>query len=157
MHRYKRTNRKQLLIICFMVMLVLCVIALFLKNASPNQAKKTVEQFYTYEQKGEYSSSWGLLHPELQSRFPLKDYVTDRSHVFMSHFGADTFQFAIEEKEKHKKWQAAPDGQTYKDVYAFTVKQDYRGKYGHFAFVQYVYVVKDKGEWQILWDYQERK
>lgn len=156
MHHYRRIKRKQLMAICFLIMLLFCLFALLFKSASPNQAKKTVEDFYTFEQKGEFAASWGLLHKDVQARFPLKDYVTDRSHVFMGHFGADTFSFDIEKGEKHKKWRAEPNGQTYKDVYSYTVKQNYQGKYGRFSFVQYVYVTTEKGEWRILWDYRNQ-
>ncbi|WP_366247645.1 hypothetical protein [Terribacillus aidingensis] len=156
MRHYRRIKRKQLMAICLLSMLLLCLFALFLKNTSPNQAKKAVEDFYTLEQKGEFSSSWGLLHKDLQTRFPLKDYVSDRSHVFMSHFGADTFSFEIEKGDKQKKWRAEPNGKTYRDVYSYTVQQNYQGKYGRFSFVQYVYVTKDKGEWRILWDYRNQ-
>ena len=156
MRHRKKIKPKHLAAVCFLVMLLLCLFALFLKNVSPNQAKRAVEHFYTLEQKGEFASSWGLLHKDLQTRFPRKDYVTDRSHVFMSHFGADTFQFKIEEGDKKDKWRASPDGPTYKDVYSYTVKQNYHGKYGRFTFVQYVYVAKEKGEWRILWDYRNQ-
>lgn len=54
-----------------------------------------------------------------------------------------------------KEWRMIKDGETFKAVYEFKVQQDFKGKYGHFMFVQYVFVGKEEGEWRILWDYNK--
>lgn len=73
--------------------------------------------------------------------------------MFNGHFGADTFTYEVNDGEKLKDWRMMKEGQTFKAAYAFEVKQDYKGKYGHFMFVQYVYVGKEDGVWRIMWDY----
>ena len=80
-------------------------------------------------------------------------YITDRAHVFMGHFGVETFKFAIEDIGMVENWKMADDSSVLKEVYIFNVIQTYRGKYGKFHFSQAVYVVNTIDSWKILWDY----
>jgi hypothetical protein len=50
-------------------------------------------EFYEYEQLEDYSRSWELFHSSMKERFPKGDYIQDCVHVFIGHFGADTFEF----------------------------------------------------------------
>jgi len=79
--------------------------------------------------------------------------MTDRYHVFIGHFGTETFQFTIKESDKIKGWRMEEGLKPFDVTYKFTVMQTYKGKYGKFSFLQEVYVATDKEDWKILWDY----
>lgn len=119
------------------------------------QAVRVVEEFYEYEQTGDYSKSWELLHPFMKEKFPKVGYIQDRVHVFMGHFGADTFEFEINEKNKLSNWKMTNESKSLNTVYEVKVTQSYKGKYGTFEFIQYVYVAEEKGDWVILWDFNQ--
>ncbi|MFC3884653.1 hypothetical protein ACFOU2_14590 [Bacillus songklensis] len=145
--------------IILLILAILVIGSLFwtlLSFLSPgHQAKKTVEEFYTYEQEGEFGDSWELLHSQMKVKFPKGPYVQDRAHVFMGHFGAETFSYTIDKPEKIERWKMEEGVSPLKVVYKMTVTQSYKGKYGAFDFRQYVFVTKEKGEWKILWDYKK--
>lgn len=119
------------------------------------QAVHVVEEFYEYEQTGDYSNSWELLHSTMKEKFPKSSYMQDRVHVFMGHFGADTFDFKIQDKRKISNWKMTKESKALNPVYEVKVTQSYRGKYGTFEFVQYVYIAEEKGDWVILWDFNQ--
>lgn len=121
--------------------------------SSSQQAERVVDQFYGYEQDGNYSDSWELLHPEMKKKFKKGPYIQDRAHVFNGHFGADTFSYTIEEEDKEENWRMSADSTAHEVAYKFVVTQKYNGKYGSFSFLQDVYVVEHKGDWLIVWDY----
>ncbi|MFJ5768901.1 hypothetical protein [Psychrobacillus sp. NPDC093180] len=136
--------------ICSLIVLIGSINYLF---SSSNQSKKVVEAFYTYEQSADFADSWELLHPLMKDRWSKTQFMTDRLHVFVGHYGTDTFQFTIEEDNKIKGWKMAKESEPFDVAYKFKVIQTYKGKYGKFSFLQEVYVVKDEEEWRILWDY----
>jgi hypothetical protein len=120
-----------------------------------HQAKDVVEEFYTYEQQGDFSDSWELFHSQMKAKFPRGHYIQDRAHVFMNHFGVETFTYTIDKPEKIKRWKMEKGASPLKDVYKMTVTQTYKGKYGNFELEQDVFAAKEKGEWKILWDYKK--
>ncbi|KPB05749.1 hypothetical protein [Bacillus sp. CHD6a] len=122
---------------------------------SERKAKQIVHEFYKHESNAEYSHSWELLHTKMREKFTRGGYLQDRAHVFNGHFGADTFSFDIGKAKEIKNWKMEKGGEAFGTAYEFEVKQDYHGKYGHFMFVQYVYVVREDGEWRIVWDYNK--
>lgn len=119
------------------------------------QAKDAVHQFYTYEQEGAFADSWELFHSQMKARFPKGAYIQDRAHVFMNHFGVQTFSFTVSGAEKLDSWSMEKGAEPLKDVYKMTVIQTYKGKYGNFDLQQDVFAVKEKGEWKILWSYEK--
>jgi hypothetical protein len=142
-----------------LVLLVSIVIVLMLIRSvwsSPDkQAVAVVKEFYQYEQEGEFSSSWNLFHSTMKERFSKGFYIQDRSHVFMNHFGVETFDFTMSEPEKIEQWKMSKTGPTMKDVYKILVTQTYKGKYGNFDMQQEVFAVQEKNEWKIIWDYNQ--
>lgn len=118
------------------------------------QAKDVVRQFYTYEQEGDFTDSWELFHSQMKARFPKGAYIQDRAHVFMNHFGVETFSFSMSGAEKLDSWSIEKGAKPLKNVYKITVIQTYKGKYGNFDLQQDVFAVKEKREWKILWSYQ---
>lgn len=151
----RRRNRVAILLIgAFMSILLVYILSTFVMSAE-RKVKRVVHEFYEYESAAQYSHSWELLHTNMRARFDRGSYVQDRAHVFNGHFGADTFSFDIGETKKMKNWKMEKEGEAFESVYELEVKQEYHGKYGHFIFVQFVYVVEEDGEWRILWDYKK--
>ncbi|MBT2661741.1 hypothetical protein [Bacillus sp. ISL-45] len=154
----KRRNQLPMLPILIGILLVallLIYLKFFLFN-SPTQAEDIVEKFYQHEQKGNFSDSWELFHPYMKERFTKSSFIQDRAHVFIGHFGADTFSYEISKPVEFDKWKPEDGQETFGSGYKMVVTQKYAGKYGKFNFQQEVYVVKHKGEWAILWDYNSK-
>ncbi|PYZ95891.1 hypothetical protein CR205_16055 [Alteribacter lacisalsi] len=124
-------------------------------TAGARQAAKVVETFYTLEQEGKFSSSWELFHSSMHKRFTRETYIQDRSHVFINHFGVDTFTFDLTSPRKISHWQKHEEAVAM-DAYKVIATKKYRGKYGYFEFVQHVYVAEEDGEWKVLWDFNEQ-
>lgn len=155
-----RKRRNQLpippiLIGILLVAFLLICLRIFLFSSS-TQAEDIVEKFYQYEQKGNFSDSWELFHPYMKERFSKSLFIQDRAHVFIGHFGADTFSYEISKPVEFDKWKPENGQDNFKDGYKMVVTQKYSGKYGKFNFQQEVYVIKHKGKWTILWDYNSR-
>nr|WP_263324739.1 hypothetical protein [Neobacillus sp. Marseille-Q6967] len=151
----KLVRTKGLLTGILMLVIVL-IVFLLLKvglSSSGKEAAEVVIEFYQYEQKGEFASSWALFHSTMKEKFPKGHYIQDRAHVFMNHFGVETFTFTIGETEEFEKWKLSKDGPEFQNVYLVPVTQTYKGKYGNFDLEQKVFAVEEKGKWKILWDY----
>ncbi|TCN26702.1 hypothetical protein [Mesobacillus foraminis] len=119
------------------------------------QAEAAVEEFYTFEADGDFSDSWELLHPFMKEKFSKTAYIQDRTHVFIGHFGAETFTYDLSEGEEIDNWKMEEGRPPFKTAYKFLVTQSYEGKYGKFNFQQEVYVVRHQEQWSILWDYNQ--
>ncbi|CAM3559788.1 hypothetical protein GCM10009865_10810 [Aeromicrobium ponti] len=151
--RHKNTGKILLAIPVFVLTAILLINILF---SSPDQhAINAVDEFYSFEQQGEFSSSWGMFHPWMKEKFAKGHYIQDRAHVFMNHFGVDTFSYSLSEPEELKNWKPVKEGPSFKNIYKINVTQTYKGKYGNFDIQQEVFAVKDKDEWTILWDYKK--
>lgn len=124
-------------------------------SSSTEKAAAIVQEFYEYEQAGNFSASWGLFHPQMKERFSKGHYIQDRAHVFMNHFGVETFSFKIGSAEKVSNWKMAKDSPVFKKVYKVPITQVFKGKYGNFSIEQDVFAVKEDGKWTILWDYKK--
>lgn len=152
-----RKKRYQKLIFTFLIGILLIAFLIFflrlLLFSTSSQAADTVEKFYQHEQEGNFSDSWELFHPYMKERFTKSSFIQDRAHVFIGHFGADTFLYEISKPEKFDNWKPEDGKRNFKSGYKMVVTQKYSGKYGKFNFQQEVYVVKHKGTWNILWDY----
>ncbi|WP_100405644.1 hypothetical protein [Bacillus solitudinis] len=128
---------------------------LLLLPSEARQATNIVDSFYSYEQASEFSSSWDLFHPSMHQKFSKGTYIQDRAHVFMNHFGVDTFSYSLSRPTKRVNWKMTDDGEPFEVVYEVVVTQVYNGKYGKFELVQPVYVAEDAEGWALMWDYQE--
>lgn len=143
-----------LLLLVLLLFLITALTIYFFSNKSPEElAKEAVNTFYNYEQKGAFSDSWEMFHPLMQDKFSKVDYLQDRVHVFMNHFGVTTFTYTLGNASEVQNWKMAEDAETIDLVYQVTVSQVYKGKYGNFTIVQDVYVTALDGEWRVLWDY----
>ncbi|MDQ1000752.1 hypothetical protein QFZ28_001152 [Neobacillus niacini] len=142
------------------IMLLVCIVTVFMliRGAwfSPDkEAVAVVEEFYLYEQQGEFASSWDLFHSTMKEKFGKGHYIQDRAHVFMNHFGVETFDFTMSEPEKMDQWKMSKTGPAMKNVYKIIVIQTYKGIYGNFDLEQEVFAVQEKDEWKIVWDYNQ--
>ncbi|OIK10221.1 hypothetical protein BIV60_21955 [Bacillus sp. MUM 116] len=117
------------------------------------QIKGVVEEFYGYEQDDDFASSWGLFHSSMKKKFDKSNYIQVRAHVFMNDFGVETFTYKVGNPEKLGKWEMSQSGPSFQHVFKVPVVQSFKGKFGNFDIEQNVYVVKEKGEWRIVWDY----
>ena len=151
--RIRKSKRiQQFIVLALLAFLVLVVLTSIRLSGSP-KPRSVVEKFYAYEQSGSFSDSWELLHPYMKDKFPKASFIQDRAHVFIGHFGAESFKYEVGDEKKVENWRAAKDQPPFKTAYHFEVTQFYQGKYGKFSFTQEVYVVKHKKDWRILWDY----
>lgn len=150
----RRRPSERVFILGVIVFLLIIIVALpFTLFSDRGNAKDFVQQFYEFEQNGDFAQSWELFHPEMQAKFKKSTYIQDRAHVFMNHFGADSFSFDVSKGDKLQNWQMEEGGETFGTVQQFVVRKAYIGKYGNFEFVQQVFVVKVDKEWRLLWDY----
>ena len=154
---FKRHQQNTILKI--IIGLIVAAIILFafklLFSSSEKQATEIAEKFYSYEQDGEFSSSWELFHPSMKQKFTKGHYIQDRTHVFMNHFGVDTFTYTLGKPEKLKSWRMSKEDTAIKEVYKLTVIQTFKGKYGNFDIEQDIFVGKEKDDWTIMWDYNK--
>ncbi|WP_078555655.1 hypothetical protein [Bacillus alkalicellulosilyticus] len=151
-----RQKKNPLMILLPLIIVPLIFLIIFVMPSEANQAKKTAKDFYKYEQNWDFSKSWELLHSSVQAKFPRSSYIQDRSHVFMNHFGVDTFSFSLSNPKKYKEWKMDDDGEIYDLVYKIEVTKKYNSKYGYFEINKDVFVHKEESRWSILWDYKER-
>lgn len=155
---YRKSARYKRLIIGILLIISLVIVFQFKRWTffSPGrQAKEVVEQFYHYEQEGDFSKSWELFHPVMKEKFTKSNYLQVRAHVFMQDFGVDTFTYKVQKPEELKNWKMSKTGPFMKIVYKVLITQNYKGKFGNFEVNQEVFVVKDKGEWKVVWDYNQ--
>lgn len=154
---YRRRKRKLLFqaFILFGVLLLLIVAIRSVFSSPVDVATQVVHEFYKHEQVGDFSSSWKLFHSSMKEKFSKGVYIQDRAHVFMNHFGVDTFIYTLSKPEKLENWKMSKGAPPLKNIISITVTQTYKGKYGNFDLVQKVYVVKEKTQWSILWDYNQ--
>ncbi|RFU69528.1 hypothetical protein D0469_09180 [Peribacillus saganii] len=153
-----RRKKRPPVLIGITIIMVLCFSFLFISmdfNPPEQSAKETVDKFYSHEQEGNFAESWNLFHPLMKEKWNKSTYLQDRVHVFIGHFGAETFKYHIKEIGKLKDWRITKETPSEKEAYKFQVTQTYKGKYGKFSFEQEVYVINNKGKWQIAWDYNE--
>ncbi|MGG3571950.1 hypothetical protein ABES25_18955 [Bacillus gobiensis] len=154
MRRRKVTAAK--MIFFFAAVAILCVLAAwFVHSISKSEQEQVIDKFYKSEQEGDFGSSWNLFHSSMKDRFSKNAYVTERSHIYMGHFGVQTFDYEIGNMKKIDDWQNPGTSQK-ETVYQTEVKLLFKSKFGTFSILQKVYVVKEKEKWVVLWEYENR-
>lgn len=150
----RRTSSKLPILIVFaaVILLVLLLIRIF-SGISDSSPKDVVKAFYLYEQDGDFGSAWELFHPIMQDRFSKNAYVTERSHIYMSHYGVETFSFELGEEEDVQNWKMSKDTEKFPNAYRVEVEQTFKSKFGTFTVNQDIYVVKEEDEWKIVWEF----
>ncbi|MEH7224641.1 hypothetical protein V7112_12605 [Bacillus sp. JJ1566] len=135
------------------ILMFILLFSLF-RSSPEEEAKELVHSFYKYEQDADFGSSWELFHPLMQERFEKADYIQQRNHVFVGHFGTDTFKYTVDDAEKLKSWQMTKNTTIFHDVYKVPITQTYKSIYGTFTIHQDIFVVEESGDWTILWEYR---
>ncbi|PLS17812.1 hypothetical protein CVD28_08925 [Bacillus sp. M6-12] len=150
-------SKKRTPLIVITIIMVLFFSFLFIRifDSPEKLAKEMVDEFYSYEQEGNFAESWDLFHPLMKEKWNKTTYLQDRAHVFIGHFGTESFEYNIKEIGEVEDWQMDKDTPSFKKAYKFKVTQTYKGKYGKFSFEQEVYVINNKGKCQIVWNYNE--
>lgn len=148
-------RRKSPLLLITIAIAVIGIAVASLVASSKNKPEHLVEQFYKLEQEGDFGSSWDLFHSQMKERFNKDQYIQSRAHVFMQDMDAQSFTFEIDDTKKLHEWQATDGGKALKNVHEVTVLQTFQSKFGHFTIEQPCYVVMEKGEWKLLWDYKQ--
>lgn len=149
----KKSRVPGLIILLLFVGISIISIYFFINKSPEDLAKEAVNEFYTYEQDGAFSNSWAMFHPLMKKKFGKGQYIQDRAHVFMNHFGVTTFTYTLSEAVVVKNWKIEKGADPIDVAYKVTVTQVYKGKYGTFSIVQDVYATLVDGEWLVLWDY----
>ncbi|KAB2336686.1 hypothetical protein F7731_10005 [Cytobacillus depressus] len=153
--RRRHVHKKSVFILLFIISAVFILLSRGLFSSSGDHALKAVDAFYKYEQEGNFSGSWEMFHPYMKLKFTKGHYLQDRAHVFMNHFGVDTFTYSLGKPKKLKNWQPPSEEFDLGIVYKVPVTQVFKGKYGNFSLHQEVFVVRVKKDWMILWDYNK--
>ncbi|PMC36586.1 hypothetical protein CJ195_14215 [Bacillus sp. UMB0899] len=151
--RRRRRNPIPLVIVIILIMTVLVVSVRLFTSFSNSDPEDVVSRFYHYEQEGDFGSAWELFHPVMQERFSKNAYVTERSHIYMGHYGVSTFEYEIEEEEEIQNWKMAEEQEAFSTAYRLSAEQQFKSKFGTFTIMQDVYAVQHEGEWKIVWDY----
>src|SRR5699024_18114 len=143
------------IVVILIVLVAVAVFFLLFYKSSEEQAAEAVIAFYAYEQDADFSDSWEMFHPLMKEKFDKVDYMQDRAHVFMDHFGVTTFTYTVGQVTEIKEWSMENDAEPIDIVYQVPVTQVFKGEYGNFSLVQNVFVTEVDGEWKILWDYKK--
>lgn len=159
MLRKKRRNTL-LKLVSTLIVIGLVVLLFFsvrgaLQSSKEEEAVSVVNEFYTYEQEGDFGSSWELFHSQMKEKYKKPDYVQTRAHVFMQHFGTNTFKYELSKPERNYDIQLVEGKETLGEVFMITVSQTYYSSFGNFKIVQPVYVTEESGEWRLLWSFQK--
>jgi len=149
----KKSSKKLLFLLLFCLTLFIIFSFLKLFFSSQQSPNEVVESFYHEEQEGDFGSAWELFHPVMQERFSKNAYVTERSHIYMSHYGVSTFQYKILDEEEVQNWKMAKDQEAFQTAYRFTIELKFKSKFGTFTVLQDVYAVQHDDEWKIVWDF----
>lgn len=160
----RRRNRNALLkkigfiaIIVLLLWLIARTIPYLFQADTSDEAAAVAEEFYKYEQTGDFGSSWELFHPLMKERFPKSAYVQNRAHIFMQHFGVETFELEMEKPEREFDVTVIDGVKPFSEAYRIRVTQKYTGTFGQFDIVQTCYLVEDGDEWTLLWYYPNQK
>lgn len=122
-----RPNKPAIALLLLIPVLLFLMLGLLLSSPS-DQALQTVNKFYKFEQDGNFSGSWEMFHPFMKEKFSKGHYLQDRAHVFMNHFGVETFSYTLGKPKKIKKWKPANDALELSNVYKVPVILIYKGR-----------------------------
>jgi hypothetical protein len=149
----RRKNPVPLLLIGIVVAVLIILFVSVLGNGEGESPEQVIEEFYEYEQNGDFGNSWEMFHSAMKKKFGKSSYIQTKNHVFLGHMGVDTFEVKVGEIEKIKKFPFSKDGPTFKDVRSAKVDLLFDSQFGVLTISQVCYVAQEKGEWKILWNY----
>jgi hypothetical protein len=118
-----------------------------------NSGVHVIKAFYKHEQKQEFWNSYELFHPYMKEKFTRDRYIDQRSHIFVNHFGVESYEVKFGKSTKISNWKMSADHESLEEVYKVPVTKTYESSFGRFSIVQDVYSVKEDGIWYVLWDF----
>ncbi|WP_335870602.1 hypothetical protein [Bacillus sp. 2205SS5-2] len=135
-------------------------VSIFLFRSCGTEAVQTpesfVKKFYSYEEIGDFGSSWELFHPFMKDKFGKDKYIERKAHVFMHEMGATTFTLSVGEKVKLTDWKYTKEELALSTVYKIPVTLTYdQTQFGVLSIGQTCYVVEENGKWEMMWEYRE--
>src|SRR5690606_15336730 len=139
----KKFNVQPKFVLVLTVGIVMLILLFRLLSSNDyNAAYETVSQFYKYEQASNFAESLELFHPYMKSKLSKNQYIQERNHVFMQHFGVSTFEFTIGKPQKRSDWSISlpPELPLLDKVIQFPVTKHFKSKFGTFDIVQQVVV-----------------
>jgi hypothetical protein len=149
----RRKNPVPLILIGIFGAVLIFLFVSILGNGGGESPEQVIEEFYEYEQNGDFGNSWEMFHSEMKKKFGKSSYIQTKNHVFLGHMGVDTFEVKVGEIEKIKKFPFSKDGPTFKDVRSTKVDLLFDSQFGELTISQVCYVAQEQGEWKILWNY----
>ncbi len=152
--RRKREGGGKIILILFVMLLLGGAITFWVLQQPKSRAAATVKEFYLFEQSGDFKKSWALFHSEMKNRFSDEQYSQLRSQLITQDIGATSFTYKIGKVKTKKNWRSGVSGVIMKKVYMVKVTQKFHNQFGNFDLVQEVFVVKESGEYRVLWDYK---
>lgn len=150
----RRSNKLPFLLIVIGLILLIIIVFKFIPSLGEKEPTDVVDAFYHYEQEGDFGSAWELFHPVMQKKFTKNAYVTERSHIYMGHYGVDTFSYNLNDEKEIKSFKMAKGSETFPTATSITVEQTFKSKFGTFTVLQDVFAVEDEGEWKIVWEFK---
>ena len=161
-HQHRRQKmRKLLLVFCSLFLLSVFGYSLIsttslLTSPAPQDPNKVVEQFYAYEQSGDFGSAWELFHPLMKEKFTKQSYIHTRARVFLQDFGVETFEVEIGKFVLEPSWKMSPTSSPLSNVQMVPVTLVYHSIFGNLKIEQEVYVAKDDElQYGILWPFSK--
>lgn len=151
--RRRSQIRLPVIIVVVVVILLVIMIVKVMPGLGKQDPNDVVAAFYQYEQEGDFGSAWELFHPVMQERFSKNAYVTERSHIYMSHYGVETFSFVLGKEEDVQNWKMAKDTEEFAYATRVEVEQTFKSKFGIFKVIQDIYVVEEDDGWRIVWEF----
>lgn len=124
-------------------------------SSDVRQLKKTVQQFYSYEQTGDYGSAWELFHPQMKDIYTKDYYIQLRAHIFMQQLNATQTRLTLGKPEKLGEWQLSEGAQPLSHVYRLSAEQRFLSSFGLLTMRQDVFAVKEADSWLLLWSFRE--
>jgi hypothetical protein len=149
----RRKNPVPLILLGIFGAVLIFLFVSVLGNGGGESPEQVIEEFYEYEQNGDFGNSWEMFHLEMKKKFGKSSYIQTKNHVFLGHMGVDTFEVKVGEIEKIKKFPFSKDGPTFKDVRSAKVDLLFDSQFGTLTISQVCYVAQEKGKWKILWNY----
>lgn len=121
------------------------------------QARKSVVQFYEFEQNGNYGSAWELFHSNMHEKFSKEVYIQKRAEVFMQQLGASTFEFEVNKSKNVGTWGMSAASPALSNVQRVHVTQHMLTVFGELELDQEIFVVEENDEWRLLFSYLEHE
>lgn len=162
MQQVRRKGKRRItpvqMIIVFMIILSFVLFYYnVLWSTDGYQARKSVVEFYEFEQNGNYGSAWELFHSSMHEKFSKEAYIQKRAQVYMQQLGASTFEFEVNKSKNVGTWGMSATSPALSDVQRVHVTQHMLTVFGELELDQEIFVSEENGEWRLLWSYHERE